>query len=481
MSTEIPAPASAELDRACRGPVLILLMAAVLWLGVGGVLGMIAAIKAHAPGFLAGAAWLTYGRVRPAGMNAFLYGFVLQAGLGVGLWMFCRLGRNSLLGTRILSAAAVFWNVGLLVGWLGILAGASTGYPWFEMPRTSAPILFVSWVLAGTWALINLHRRQARPLYVTQWFLLTALLWFPWVYSTAQLLLSYFPVRGIMQVVVNGWYMHNFYTLCAGAFGLAILFYFIPKLTGRPLHSRGLALFGFWLWILFGGWGGARAGEPVPSWISGVSTVAQVFLLVPVTAFGICWFRTVPKPWAAVKSSLILRFMAFAACSFVLSALLETAASLPAVSDVTLYTLFGEGLTQLKFHGFLAMALSGAIYYVAPRLAGYDWPSPGWIRFHFWTAGVGTSLVVLALMIGGLIHGAGTNRPETDFLQVARRTLPFLGMSTLGATLLCAAYLAFLVNLGRLLVAVCSWPVTWTDLRRMASLSTVNAEGRAGR
>ncbi len=442
---------------------------------------MVAAIKAHAPGFLAGSAWLTYGRVRPAGTSVFLYGFVLQAGLGLALWMFCRLGRNPLRGRRILGAAAVFWNIGLLAGALGILAGAGTGYPWFELPRASAPVLFVSWVLAGIWALINLHRRQSRPLYVAQGFLLTALLWFPWVYSTAQLLLSYFSVRGIMQAVVHGWFQHSFYTLCAGAFGLASIFYFIPKLAGRPLHSRGLALFGFWLWILFGGWGGARAGEPVPSWISGVSTVAQVFLLVPVTAFGICWFRTLPKAWTAVKSNLLLRFVGFGACSFLLAALLEAAASHPAVSQVTLYTLYGEGLNQLKFHGFLAMALAGAVYYMAPRLAGCDWPSPGWMRFHFWTAASGTLLSVLALLVGGLIHGAGINRPETDFLQVARRTVPFLGMSTLGATLLCAAYVAFLVHLGRLLAAACPCLVTWTDLRRLVAPSTLKAEGRAGR
>lgn len=480
-SADISALTPAGIDRSCRWPVLLLFAAAALWLGIGAVFGVITAIKAHAPGFLAGFAWLTYGRVRPAGTHALLYGFVLQAGLGIALWMFCRLGKNPLRGARIISAAAFFWNVGLLIGWVGILAGASTGYPWLEMPRGAAPILFFSWVLAGIWALINLHERQVRPLYVSQWFLLAALLWFPWVYSTAELLLNWFRVRGVLQAVVNGWYIHNFYTLCAGGLGLAVIFYFLPKLAGRPLHSRGLALFGFWLWILFGGWGGARAGEPVPSWISSVSTVAQMFLLIPVAAFAMSWFRTLPDAWTWVKRSLALRFIVVGACSFLLAALLEAAASHPEISSVTLFTLYGEGVTQLKVHGFLAMALSGALYYIAPRLAGFDWRSAGWIRFHFWTAAAGTLLIALCLVIGGLVQGTGINRPETEFLQVVRRTLPFLGMTTLGATLLCAGYLALLLNLGRLLAAACPCGEIFASLRRLRTKAATADEGRAGK
>ena len=453
----------AEIDRSCRMPVLILFTAAAAWLGIGAVLGVITAIKAHAPGFLADWAWLTYGRVRPAGVNALIYGFVLQAGLGLALWMFCRLGRNTLEGARMISLAALLWNVGLLVGWCGILAGASSGYVWLEMPGAASPILFSSWVLAGVWALINLHWRNERTMYVSQWFLLAGLLWFPWIYSTAEMLLVYHPARGVMQAVVNGWYMHNLYELCLAPFGLAAVFYFIPKLCGRPLHSRGLALFAFWLWVLFGGWGGARFGEPVPSWISSVSMVGRVFLLVAVAAFVISWYRTAAPIRAAARSDVVLRFILFAASGYAFAAVLDTAGSHPMVSRLTLFTLYGEGIQQLKIHGFLAMALTGAFYYVAPRLTGCDWPSARLIRLHFWLAAAGTALTVVSLIAGGLIQGAGINRPETEFMKVVRSTLPFLGMSTLGATLLCAGYAVFVLNLGRLLMASCSvpWSLAW--------------------
>src|SRR6185369_11968606 len=113
----------AEIDASCRRPVVFLLSAAALWLAIGACLGVITSIKAHAPGFLAAPAWLTYGRVRPAAADAFVYGFLVQTGLATGLWMICRLGRSVAQGTRIMTAAAALWNIGLILGLVDILAG----------------------------------------------------------------------------------------------------------------------------------------------------------------------------------------------------------------------------------------------------------------------------------------------------------------------------------------------------------------------
>ena len=87
----------AEIDASCRWPLLLLFTSGVLWLVLGTVLALIAAIKLHKGDFLADASWLTLGRIRPASMNAFLYGFASQVGIGVALWLMCRLGRVTLL------------------------------------------------------------------------------------------------------------------------------------------------------------------------------------------------------------------------------------------------------------------------------------------------------------------------------------------------------------------------------------------------
>src|SRR5438034_7058519 len=89
----LPPITAAEIDASCRLPLLVLFVSAAVWLVIGSAFALVASIKFHSPDFLADCSYLTYGRVRPASTNAMLYGFCLQAGLSVVLWMVARLGR----------------------------------------------------------------------------------------------------------------------------------------------------------------------------------------------------------------------------------------------------------------------------------------------------------------------------------------------------------------------------------------------------
>ncbi len=251
-----PAIAGTDIDASCRLPLVVLFLSAATWLLVGSAFDLIASIKFHAPGFLADSAWLTYGRVRPASANCLLYGFCMQAGLGVALWMLARLGRTALARPALVIVGAVCWNFGVTLGVGGILAGGSTGFENLEMPAYAARLLLLGYLMISLWAVLTFHQRRDRQAYVSQWFIFAALFWFPWVYSTANLLLLAFRVRGIAQAVIAWWYSANLLVVWFGLVGLAAVFYFVPKLTNRELHSRYLALLTFWMLILFGSWSG---------------------------------------------------------------------------------------------------------------------------------------------------------------------------------------------------------------------------------
>src|SRR5882672_2508926 len=118
----------AEIDVACSSPLMLLFSSAAVWLALGTLLNLIASIKLHSPGFLADVAWLTFGRVRPAGMDALVYGFASQAAMGIILWLTCRLGAVTLCCRTPVILATAFWNVGVTLGVLSVLGGASTGF-----------------------------------------------------------------------------------------------------------------------------------------------------------------------------------------------------------------------------------------------------------------------------------------------------------------------------------------------------------------
>ena len=103
----------AEIDVSCRGTLMLFFGGALVWLMIGTVLALIASWKLHSPDFLADIPWLTFGRVRPAHLNAVVLGFASEAAIAVTLWLICRLCRVPLIHAWVVNIAGVFWNIGV--------------------------------------------------------------------------------------------------------------------------------------------------------------------------------------------------------------------------------------------------------------------------------------------------------------------------------------------------------------------------------
>jgi len=437
---------SRDVDRSCCIPLLALFGGAALWLVVGSVLGLMASIKFHAPDFLANCAWLTYGRLQPAADDALLYGFCLPAGLGVALWLLARLSQTPLHGAVIPVFAANLWHLGVLVGLVAILIGDSTGFAWLEFPRGGSVPIFFAYLLLALWAMMIFAGRRERALYPSQWFLVAALFWFPWIYSTANLFLVAWPVRGVVQAVIGWWFANNLLVVWTGLVGLGVAFYFLPKFTGRPLQTHYLALFAFWTFILFATWCGIPPGAPVPAWLPALSAVAAALLIVPLLAVGIVGWRTV---WGSIKSKWDngpFCFVGFGVDCFCLSGLMLMAMACPKISLVTQFTWFGSAETQLRLYGFFAMTMFGAVYYLLPRAVGIEFPFPKLARVHFWLSLAGIALLILPLAIGGVIQGLKLQNPDVAFADITKAMLPFLRISTTGLLFLLLGNLLFFVN-----------------------------------
>ncbi len=472
LPTAVAAPATGDapasltgIDSSCRLPVTFLFVSGFLWILLATALALLTSIQLHSPGFLAHCPWLTYGRLQPAAQNAFVYGFASQAGLGTALWLLCRLGRAPLAQPLVVVVAAIFWNLGVTIGVLGILAGDSTGFSGLEMPRSAALILFVSYAVMGVWALIAFHFRRERALYVSQWYLLAALVWFPWIYSAAIYLLLFQPVRGVMQTVVNGWYSHNLQTLWLTPIGLATMIYFIPKLSGRPLHSRQLALLGFWTLALFGAWGGIATGLPLPAWIGSISTGAALMMSIPVLAVVTNLFLTRPRSGANQGQDRTLDFMLAALIFYLLGSLLEILGTVRPLAALLRFTHYENGVSHLLLYGFYTLTIFGAINYILPRLLGQAWPSAFLTKVQLQLSVLGVCLHAFALVAGGVAQGMALDSGGS-LVGIIKSITSFLQLATFANVLLVAGQVALLLNLGLMMRRVgaqcCQLSVGWT-------------------
>src|ERR1051325_593961 len=140
-------PPTALVDASTRWPVLLMATSSVKWLVLSLIAGTIAFSKLHYPPLLAGIPALTYGRLVALQDAIFIYGFASQAAMAIALWLICRLGATPLVGRVATVIAAIFWNVGVLVGALGILAGDLSPFAHFQFPHNAMPILFLSYCM----------------------------------------------------------------------------------------------------------------------------------------------------------------------------------------------------------------------------------------------------------------------------------------------------------------------------------------------
>jgi cytochrome c oxidase cbb3-type subunit I len=441
-----PSPASAEADSSCGFPVLLIFFCAACWLVLASGFALIASIKFHSPNFLADLAWLTYGRVRPAYVNCLLYGFCVQAGLGVGLWLLSRLGQTRLSEPWLVVLGTLAWNAGMLLGVGGILCGDSTGFGLLEMPGYAAWILILGYLAIGLSAALTFHQRRERQLFVSQWFIFAALFWFPWVYATAELLLVAHPVRGATQVAIWAYYSANLQVIWLALMGLATSFYFISKLTHRDLHSRYLALFAFWIIILFGGWTGIAHGAPLPAWMPAISTVATMLLGVALLA--VVWnvHRTVEGQWSRLMETPALQFVTAGTVCLLLAWLMKMICTGADLEYSVGLTWLAPAYEQLNSYGFFCLVMFGAIYSILPRITRVDLPFPGLVRAHFWVAVLGVLLVVGPLIGAGIVEARGLHDPATPFMAVVKSTLMFLRVSTMGDLLLALGHVIFWLN-----------------------------------
>ncbi len=445
---DVPRAELSAIDASTKWPVMLFLLSSLAWLLLGTVFALISSVKMHTPEFLGNYEWLTFGRARSAHLNAVIYGWSTNAAFAVAFWLMARLSRACLRHAGVLIAAACLWNLGVTIGIVGILAGDSTSIEWLEMPPYATPLLFVAYALVGAWAIITFRFRKAEHVYVSQWYLLAALFWFPWLYSIAQIMLIFEPARGTVQALVNWWFAHNVLGLWFTPIGLAAVYYFIPKVLGKPIHSYYLSALGFWSLAIFYNWAGVHhlIGGPVPAWVISAGIAASLMMVIPVVVTAVNHHLTMVGSFGALRYSPTLRFVVFGAVNYTLVSLTGSAMAIRSVNEITHFTHFTVGHAHQGMYAFFTMVMFGAIYYILPRLLLKEWPSAALIRTHFWCVAIGVTLYWVDLEIGGWIQGLQMNNPDLPFIEVVRNTIPYLFVRSAAGLLMTVGHLAFTVN-----------------------------------
>lgn len=446
------------IDASVRTPVLLLFGNSLHWLLVASLLSLIASVKLVAPGFLGGVAFLGYGRLEAMARDLLLYGWASQAAMAGGIWMMARFCGRTLGGVilrTIINSAVVLWNLAVLLGTLAILAGYSTGVEWLEYPNWASAMLMLSFLMIGIWVVCLFDRRasigegsRSDP---ALWYLVAAFCCFPWIYGTANLLLTWKPLQASAQGAVQGWFCNGFLLLWLLPVSLGALYGLMPRLSGRHLNRQNLAPLGFWLLILLGGWAGLSRliGGPIPAWMTSAGVVSGVLLLIPVLIVMINLIALRSRG----EGDTAGRFLS-AGLSFVLAAgILGAFTALPGVSAFARFTEVTASVDMVWLIGAISFPLFGVIYASVPDLLGRECWCSSFSGLHYWLTFSGLCMLATLLFLDGLVAGLALLDPVVSFLNITSYVQPFHVLESAAWLILFAAAVMAAANFTRALAA----------------------------
>lgn len=451
----------ADIDRSLRHPVMFFFTSGAAWLAVSLVLGILASAKTHSPDFLNYFSCFNVGRTMPAHMSTLIYGWGAQAAFGVIIWLMSRLSRQECKKSGIILAAGHFWNLMVSVGTVCVLSGSGTGVVWMAFPEGVMIALVVTYFLIGIWSVIAFRVRRGGHIYISQWYLLAALFWFPWVLISGVLFSQLYLGDGhpLMITASTAWFRSALMFLFFTPVAAASAYYITPKVTGRPVYSYSLAIFGFWALAIIGPWAGMQRmmGAPIPSFLQFLSAGAAVLMIIPAMALSVNIIKTARSNPEAIAYSPSLRFTLAGAVGMLVFALLGAMMSLPDSLQFTQFSIGQYGLELTGLLGFFSMCMFGAIYFIVPRITNREWISAKMIGQHFWLTIYGVAFIaVFYTLLGGFMHGYTLEQVGEPTEAAVGRLYPYaIGLTTgfvfiLFATFMfCCHLLLMWLRLGR--------------------------------
>jgi cytochrome c oxidase cbb3-type subunit 1 len=435
-------PEYTPVDKASSWPVLFLLLSGLAWLVLAGVLGLLATLQLHSPGFMAHCPVFTYGRTTVMAETSFVYGWLANAGLALALWVLGRLAGEPLRAQNWALGGAMFWNAGVTGAVIGVACGGATGFEMLGIPKYVQLILFVSYGAIAISGLLAWTGRLRSISFASQWYAAAALFLFPWLLSITHVMLFASPVRGVMQPIVAAWYAQSAWTLWLAPLALSVAYYVVPKVTGRVLPSYEFASMGFWTLVFVGGLTGGRhlLGGPVPAWIPSLAVVSCAMLLFHTLVV----FLNLRGAFAAPGISA--KFISFGLLAYVMGALVDALTSFHGIALHTQFTLFDEAQRQLALYGAATTILFGGIYFALPRITGKAWYSGALVKAHLGLTVVGILLLLGSLTLASVTQSQELLDPKIPLGDIAAHMGIWLSAVALAQGILLLGNLAFLGN-----------------------------------
>ena len=425
------------------------LFSSVVWLLLGSLDGLLEAFRLVDPDILNSSPFLFFGRLRPVHTLTVLFGWASLALLALAYYVVPKASRITMdsLELKVGNIALWLWNAGIVIGDVALMLGDTTGREYREYPVYAMIPIAVALVL-HLWNFYRMiGRRQVEGVYISCWFILAACIWL-----TVVVVMGYLPVwrRGVSDVIVEGYYMHNVVGMWFTPLAVGLTYYTLPKLLNKPIYCYGLGVLGFFTHLVFYTMIGAHhyVYSAVPDWLETVAVVFSVAMIVPVFASTGNFLLTMRGERVAIALSYSLPFIVVGVVAYGLVSLQGSFQSLPSVQEGLHLTHYTVGHSHFAAYGFVTFLIWGSVYGLVPRITGRE-PPVLLVGIHFWLALGGIAIYMIGLFFAGMAQGASWSE-GLPFMESVRQAIPHMVWRAVGGLFMLASHLIFLVCLFRM-------------------------------
>jgi len=422
------------------------------WLVVGTGVGEYLGIKFVSPD-VDHISWLSFGRLRPVHTNIVFWGWASLGMIGLGYYVVPMVSNAKIYSIKWGWIALACTNLMVILGSICLMSGLNNGGGEFREYIWPVMALFaVALILTLANFLLTVAKRSTKEIYISNWFIISAL-----IFTIIVALTAYLPFwqDGVSETIVQGYFMHSGVGMWFTLYTVGLLYYFIPQQVNKPIYAYSLGILAFWTQIIFYTVIGTHhfIFAPLPWWLQTVAIIGSAGMIIPVVAATVNFTMTFKGQWHRIAHSYTLPFFLVAVVYYFIVSMQGTAEAFKFTNLLWHFTDFTVAHAHLGFYGIISFALWGGMYAIIPRLTGKE-PPQVLVGAHFWLAFIGLLFYALPLSYGATLRGLMWMEGK-PFIDSVVLMFDYWLWRAIGGSLMFISHLVFAFNL---------YKMTWKEI-----------------
>jgi cytochrome c oxidase cbb3-type subunit 1 len=248
---------------------------------------------------------------------------------------------------------------------------------------------------------------------------------------------------GTNDALVQWWYGHNAVGFVFTVPIVAMIYYFLPKESGRNVYSYKLSLLAFWGLLFVYVWAGGHhlIYSTVPDWMQSMGSIMSVILILPSWGSAINMLLTMKGGWDQLQTNPIIKFLIIGSTFYMLSTLEGPIQSIKSVNALAHFTDWIPGHVHDGTLGWVGFMIIASLFHMSTRVWKREVYSKKLIEQQFWLQTIGIVLYFSSMWIAGITQGMMWRATDEfgslqySFIDTVTVLHPYYTIRAIGGTL----------------------------------------------